>query len=314
MSSSRTLHQPSASPKDQTTTVTLTPAKAGGVSLTLSITYIALLTHTQNRLAQSAVLRSQASTLDSLVPPDPTLPLSARRRRNATVLLPDGTYRPRSSLEQYRREAAAAGGPASSFFESAKTKWNDEVLAAVHWVQGKDWGRVRAGVEEGVARLFGVELSREPVRVEEAGWGYHPPPTTPETEAAAAAAAAAAHRVSDALHQARDKTVVVARAMRDEAKEVVADAREMVAQGVGRGVEKAHDLVERTKAVVHLAEERIEARAEAKLTGASEVEKALAERFDTARREALMNRSVEQVLKERYIPMDSRDNSESRLL
>ncbi len=298
---------PSPTPKDQTP-VTLTPPKTGGLSLTLSLTYLALLTHTSNRLAQSAVLRAQATTLDSLVPPDPTLPLSARRRRNATVLLPDGTYRPRSSLEEYRREAAA---PAASFVEGAKTKWNGEVLAAVQWVQGKDWVRVREGLEERVARLFGVELSREPVRApEEAGWGYRPPPATPETEAAAVAAAAAAHRVSDALHRAGDRTVVVAKAMRDEAREVVADAREVVA----KGVERAHDLVEKGKAVVHLAEERIEAKAEAKLTGASDVERALAERFDGARREALMNRSVEQVLAERYIPMDRRDNSELRLV
>ncbi len=179
----------------------------------------------------------------------------------------------------------------------------------MQWVQGKDWGKVRDGAEEGVARLFGVEVSREPVRVDkEEGWGYHPPPSTPETEAAAA------HRVSDALHHARDRTVVVARAMRDEAREVVADAREVVAKGVERGVERAHDLVERGKAVVHLAEERAEARAEARLTGASEIEKALAERFDSARREKLMNRSVEQVLQERYIPMDRRDNSELRLI
>ncbi|KAK4156265.1 hypothetical protein C8A00DRAFT_41230 [Chaetomidium leptoderma] len=296
----------------------------GGVTLTLSLTYLALLTHTRSRQAQSAVLRSQAWTLDTLIPPDPTLPLSARRRRNATILLPDGTYRPRDSLEQYQRETAAAAGPGASFFETAKTKWNSEVLSAVHWAQNKNWGAVRDRAEDGVARLLGVEpLSREPVRetdTEEVVRRYYyddddpPPPLPVAASRQGVVAAAAAHRVSDALHRATDRTVVVAQAMREEAREVVSEAREVVSQGMERGMEKAHDLVERTKAAVHLAEERAESRVDAKLLHLSAVEKALAERYDAARREERMKRSVEDVLRERYIPMENRDNSELRLV
>jgi altered-inheritance-of-mitochondria protein 5 len=279
------------------------------VTLTLSLTYLALLTHTRNRQAQSAVLRSQASTLDNLVPPDPSLPLSARRR-NATILLPDGTYRPRESLEQYQREAAAAAGPGASFIETAKTKWNSEILSAVRWTQSKDWGRVREEAEDGVARLLGVQLSKEPVPVpREEEEVYPPPPPPPRTHS----------RVSDALHRTRDTTLDVAHAMRDEAKEVVLEAREVVAGAVeeakgavSKGMEKAHDLVERTKAAAHLAEERAEAKADAKLLHMSDIEKALAERYDSARREERMKRSVEEVLRERYIPMESRDNSQLR--
>ncbi|KAL2196442.1 hypothetical protein P885DRAFT_61039 [Corynascus similis CBS 632.67] len=320
---------------------------AGGVTLTLSLTYLALLTHTSNRQAQSAVLRSQASALDALVPPDddPQYP-GGRRRRNATVPLPDGTYRPRESLEQYRREGVTSDAKpgATSLIETAKTKWNSEVLSAVRWAQGKDWARVREGAEDGLARLLGVELSREPVTVEEVvavsspslrdryqqyqideqrrqqlqqqevlgqGAGGEPlqPPRYDE----------AAHRVSDALHHARDTTALVARAMRDEAKEVVSEAREVVTVGVQeakgaveRGVEKAHDLVERTKAAVHLAEDRAGAKVDAKLLHMSDIEKALAERYDSARREERMKRSVEEVLGERYLPLEKRDNSRLR--
>jgi altered-inheritance-of-mitochondria protein 5 len=81
---------------------------------------------------------------------------------------------------------------------------------------------------------------------------------------------------------------------------------------VSKGMEKAHDLVERTKAAAHLAEERAEAKADAKLLHMSDIEKALAERYDSARREERMKRSVEEVLRERYIPMESRDNSQLR--
>jgi altered-inheritance-of-mitochondria protein 5 len=107
--------------------------------------------------------------------------------------------------------------------------------------------------------------------------------------------------------------------MRDEAREVVAEAREVVSTGmreargaVERGVERAHDFVERTKAAVHLAEERAEAKADAKLLHVSEIEKALAERYDSARREERMKRSVEEVLRERYTPVDKRDNTQLR--
>jgi altered-inheritance-of-mitochondria protein 5 len=303
------------------------------VTLTLSLTYLALHTHSRNRQAQSAILRSQASTLDLFIPPDidTTLPPAARRR-NASAVLPDGTYRPRATLEHHDQQRRGEGrSPGASFIEAAKTRWNSEVLAAVHWAQGKDWARARERAEDGVAGLFGVSLSREPVQVEEVVF------VSSSSVAAAAAAQqgqegqqqqqqqqvaaprfavvvqprqqdeAGHHRVSDALHRAGDRTAVVAQAMREEAKEVVAEAREVVATGVKeargaveRGVEKAHDLVERTKAAVHLAEERAEAKVDAKLLHVSDIERALAERYDNARREEQLKRSVDEVLRERY--------------
>lgn len=50
-----------------------------------------------------------------------------------------------------------------SFLETAKERWNAEVLGAARWAQNKDWGRVREEAEEGVARFLGVELSKEAV-------------------------------------------------------------------------------------------------------------------------------------------------------
>ncbi|KAL2133734.1 hypothetical protein VTI74DRAFT_1814 [Chaetomium olivicolor] len=299
---------------------------AGGVTLTLSLTYLTLLTHTKNRQAQSAVLRSQASTLDLLIPPDPSVPLSARRR-NASVALPDGTYRARESLEQYQRETAS--GPAASFIETAKTKWNSEVLSAVHWVQNKDWAAVREEAEEGVAKLLGVQLKRE---VE---WVPQPEPRVSRQslererqrlEAEKAEAARIQREVNEKVRYARERTVEMAHVVREEAREVANGAREVgkgvkeaVQKGVERaeeaahrGMEKAHEMAERTKAAVHLAEERAESKMDARLLHVSDVNKALAERYDSARREELMKRSVEEVLRERYIPMDKRDNTRLR--
>ena len=324
----------------------LTLSQAGGVTLTLSLTYLALHTHSRNRQAQSAILRSQASTLDLFIPPDidSTLPPAARRR-NASAVLPDGTYRPRATLEQdhhHRQQqqqqrrrgdgssssSSSSASPTASFIEAAKTRWNSEVLGAVHWAQGKDWARARERAEDGVAGLFGVSLSREPVQVEEVVFVSSSAAASPGgqqqqqqqqqqqlgrpvvvgvVQQRRQEEEAGHHRVSDALHRAGDTTAVVAHAMRDEAREVVAEAREVVATGVKeargaveRGVEKAHDFVGRTKAAVHLAEERAEAKADAKLLHVSDIERALAERYDSARREEQLKRSVEEVLRERY--------------
>jgi altered-inheritance-of-mitochondria protein 5 len=109
--------------------------------------------------------------------------------------------------------------------------------------------------------------------------------------------------------------------MWDEAKVMVEEAREVVGEVMGeakgaveRGMGRAHDLVERTKAAVHIAEEKAEGRMDARLLHVSDIERALAERYDSARREARLKRSAEEVLRERYIPMDKRDNSELRLV
>ncbi|EAQ92430.1 predicted protein [Chaetomium globosum CBS 148.51] len=314
---------------------------AGGVTLTLSLTYLTLLTHSRNRQAQSAVLRSQASTLDLFIPPDidATLPPAARRR-NASAVLPDGTYRPRATLEQHHQQQQRDGSPGASFLEAAKTRWNGEVLAAVRWAQDKDWARARERAEDGVAGLFGVRLSREPVQVEEvvfvpshaapqgglqqqqreqqqqqaatpSGWGLVRRQPQEEAEH---------HRWSDALHRAGDTTVVVAQAMREERWRLW-PRRGRCAPGEGArgavergsGVERVHDLVGRTKAAVHLAEERAEAKADAKLLHVSDIEKALAERYDSARREEQLKKSVEETLRERYLPVEKKQSSQWRV-
>lgn len=230
---------------------------------------------------------------------DPSIPPS-QRRRNASTVSPDGTYRPRPSLEQYsdRRPGDA------SFLETAKSRWNAEISSAVHWAQTKDWAAVREGAEDSVAGLLGIELSREPVRVETVVVredpapapasapslaerifpAYSPPPASPPTPAPF-------HKAADALHDVQTRAVEAAQAVREEAKEVVT-----------RGREKAHDLVGRTKAAVYLAEEKAETKMDAKLLHVSEIERALQERYDSARREEMMRKSVQEVLAERYAP------------
>lgn len=298
--------------------------QTGGVTLTLSLTYLALLTHKHNRQSQSSTLRSQALVLDSLVPPDPSLPPS-QRRRNASAVAPDGTYRPRPSLLLAGGQQQQRDGYASAFVETAKARWNAEVASAARWAQTKDWAAVREGAEDAVARLLGVRLSREPVAVAAAGEDAPPAtsatPTTPTTPPppaerkppppsnlhappppppAAPPSQRAAEEASPVImSDVQTRAASAAQAVREEAREV----KEAVSRGAR---EKAHDLVGRAKAAVRLAEERAETRADARLLHLSEVERALQERYDGARREERMRRSVREVLAERYDPEKAR--------
>ena len=299
--------------------------QTGGVTLTLSLTYLALHTHSQNRLAQSTLLRHQATSLDNLLPPDElTFPDGRRRRRNTSYVSADGTvYRPRESLllgaseegERRVEERGVTGGERTGgFLETAKERWNAEVLGAARWAQNKDWGRVREEAEEGVARLLGVELSKEVVtereevpsrvsapaerarREERRDRGLPPPP--PE--------------LIEAGEKVRERTMEGAKVVRDEVKEAVSKGVGGAKGMVAKGMDKAHEFVESAKTALYLAEEKAETRMDARLLHRTAVEKALEERFDSELREKRMKRSVEEVLRERYMPMDKRDNSRLR--
>jgi len=83
-----------------------------------------------------------------------------------------------------------------------------------------------------------------------------------------------------------------------------------VTGAVARGIEKGKDVVGRAKAAVYLAEERAEAKVDAKLLHVSEIERVLNQRYQ--RDESVMEKSAKEVLAERYKPIDQRDNSRLR--
>jgi altered-inheritance-of-mitochondria protein 5 len=141
----------------------------------------------------------------------------------------------------------------------------------------------------------------------------------------------------EALEEVREKTVEAARGAREEARKVVSkgaeEGKEVVAKGVegakeakgvvskrveeakgmvAKGMEKAHDFAGRAKAAIYLAEEKAESRMDAKLLHISDVERTLQERYDSALREQRLKRSVDEVLQQRYLPVEKRDNSRLR--
>ncbi|KAI0912282.1 hypothetical protein F4823DRAFT_221391 [Ustulina deusta] len=100
----------------------------GGVTLTLGVAYLTLLSHQRSREQQAAILRQQTYLLSSVIDPLPPV------------------------LPPTRAELAAA--ERAHFTETAKDRWNSEIEHAVRWAQAKDWTEVREGVETAIGRLW----------------------------------------------------------------------------------------------------------------------------------------------------------------
>ncbi|CAP72711.1 uncharacterized protein PODANS_2_1415 [Podospora anserina S mat+] len=226
--------------------------RTGGLTLTLSLTYLALHTHRRNREVQSTLLRSQSHTLDTLNP----LSSSTLPPRKSSYITTDGThtYIPRQTL----------ASTTTSFLEEAKSRWNSEVIAAVNWAQS------HSPAIESTASSAVVDLAHNAPAIKE--------------------------RVADASREGWQT-----------AEKGLFRAEKKIGEVVERTVEKGKEVYGKAKAKVYLAEEKLEGKLEAKLEGVSEIERALAERFDQAKRERRLERSVEEVLAERYKPIDERD-------
>jgi len=166
--------------------------------------------------------------------------------------------------------AELAARQRTHFVETAKDRWNSEVEGAVRWVQGKDWTAAREDAEE---RLLGIAKTVE---------------------------------VKDVKEEVKSR----ARGAGEKVAGVAGQVKQDVTGAVARGIEKGKDVVGRAKAAVYLAEERAEAKVDAKLLHVSEIERVLNQRYQ--RDESVMEKSAKEVLAERYKPIDQRDNSRLR--
>ncbi|KAH8841807.1 hypothetical protein MCOR01_005762 [Pyricularia oryzae] len=103
----------------------------GGVTLTLGIAYLAVQAHQRNRQTQGELLRAQTHLLNAT-----TAPSDAR--------LPE-ILSPPSTTER-------AVLPRTDFIETAKDRWNHEVLRLAHLVQSRDAVEAVEEVEDAVVR------------------------------------------------------------------------------------------------------------------------------------------------------------------
>ncbi|KAK3351045.1 hypothetical protein B0H65DRAFT_487964 [Neurospora tetraspora] len=300
----------------------------GGATLTLGLTYLAIAAHQQNRTHQSDLLRAQTRFVNTLA--RDTLPTNLRTRY--PVNDEDLAYFPPPRSELVERER-------HRFVESVKDKWNHEIENAVRWAQTTDWSSVREKAEDAVASLFGftidrseyaAEKAREAARIAAERMRY----AAEEGKETGKIMAREARVTSEEMRrraaetarlwsrEAKEEMQVVKGVGHRVAEEIRHDAE--VVRGVvnsavdkavekGRhGIEKVEEAVGMGKAAVRLAEEKFEAAADRKLLHVSEIDKALQERY--TKREDVMKKSVQEVLAERYIPMDKRDNTRLRSL
>jgi MICOS complex subunit MIC12 len=327
------------------------------VTLTLGLAYLTVLSHERNRQAQALYLRSQHQLLNSLIDPTPVQPPS------------------RAELSRQSR---------STFTETAKDLWNDEVENAVRWVQSTNWNGVRQGMEGAVARLLGLGLQKPREGVEEAEKQVGPKvqeavdqskaaarkgaeQAATGVDRAAAATIAGAERAPGAVKSSLDKAAAATREGVDKAgeevqsaatstkasaKKAVADAKAGIdnaatstrgavdrgiekshevadkartefpstgagtvdaARGalrniVGKGIEKGKEVIGKAQEAVGLATEKVQSVSQGEASGLqeSDVEKALRERYETPKD---FDKSAEEVLEERYRPIDQRDNT-----
>lgn len=183
-----------------------------------------------------------------------------------------GLIDPLPPLPAPTRSEVAAAQRAKSV-EVAKDRWNHEVENAVRWVQLTDWVQVREGLEGSASRLWTRAFGEPSEAVEKVEIK-----TKEIVQGGAAALGSASGKVSAAAKGAFDQ--------------VKAEGKDIITTAIETGKQKEN---------VDIAGE------DGRLTVLSPVERALQERFEKP--EAKVNKTVEDVLKERYMPMDKRDNT-----
>lgn len=274
--------------------------KTGGVTLTLSLAYLSVLAHQRAREEQSRSLRASTIALQSVLSPVP------------------------QPLPPSRAEIASAKRKAS--IEGAKDRWNEEIEKAVRWMQMTDWTGIREDLEAHVAAMWVKAFGEAAEGAGRASDAAGPlvgtaKATAGEARGSISAAAKSAYgRASEAderaasvlEYKASDTRVAGRRAAardEEEIQEKASAAQGVIASALERGRDRAQAMVGRVKTAVGMGGEAagVATTTAVKDEGLSPVQKALQQRFEKA--DAKAERTVAEVLSERYTRMDQRDNT-----
>ncbi|CAJ2502570.1 Uu.00g099640.m01.CDS01 [Anthostomella pinea] len=272
----------------------------GGVTLTLSIAYLTVLAHQRNREQQAAILRQQTRLLSGVVDPLPP------------------------ALPPTRAELAAA--ERANLIETAKDRWNAEVESAVRWAQNKDWEGTRDGLEGAIGRawtrFFGdaQQQAQEGVRnaeqKTEAAVRNAADRARGELQRDAAASKRQAENVAGGVAAAAKSAYADAKVRGAEAvsktEDKAQEARGSVLDAIGKGIDKGREVFGKARSAVVDAEDKVETKLADKLPPTSPAEKALRQRYEETPRG--LDRTAEEVLAARYIPVDNKDNTNLKAL
>ncbi|TVY23737.1 hypothetical protein LHYA1_G006710 [Lachnellula hyalina] len=316
----------------------------GGVTLTLGLAYLTVAAHERNRKSQALALRSQSQVLTSLLDPTPLPPPQtraelAREERSTLVeaakdrwnneienavrwvqrtdwtgvregmegslsrLLGGGLQKSREGIEEVEKAAGPQVQEAVDRSKAAAKKAAGQAAvgidsAAAATISGAE--RVGAEVKEGASKLAAstktkteqvVGSSKEQLRSTEEKSG----------EILDAAKAKSGRVATNAKSAAQDAAESV------RSGGTVDAVRGAVRETFSKGVEKGKEAIGKASAAIGLAEERLESKTQyATLSHSSAVEKALHERYE---KPAPLKKTPEEVLEERYKPIEKRDNT-----
>ncbi|RYP55291.1 hypothetical protein DL768_000046 [Monosporascus sp. mg162] len=178
-----------------------------------------------------------------------------------------------------------------NLIDTAKDRWNAEVEGAVRWAQTKDWEGVRERLEATVGNGWARARDRAV--------------TGAEAEAAELQIGEAAAR---ARAQVQEKVKSEVAAVKDQAG---AGARTGgVSEAVSKGLEKGREAISNLGKATTAAESKVDDKLEEKLSGLSPEERIITQRYQKPRPD---DRSPEEIIAERYLPTDRRDNNEQKL-
>ncbi|TVY86031.1 hypothetical protein LAWI1_G007357 [Lachnellula willkommii] len=314
----------------------------GGVTLTLGVAYLTVLAHERNRRSQALALRSQSQVLTSLLDPTPLPPPQSRAelaREERSTLVEAAKDRWNNEVEnavrwvqrtdwswvgaeesmsqflgavlQNSREdvekAEKAAGPkvqeAVDRSKAAAREAADQAAvgidrAAAATIAGAE--RVGSEVKEGASKAAASTKTKTETAVDSSKEQFRR--TEEKSEELLDAAKAKSERVAaNAKSGAQDAAESV------RSGGTVDAVRGTVRETFSKGLEKGKEAIGKASAAIGLAEEKLESKAQyATLSHSSAVEKALHERYE---KPAPLEKTAEEVLEERYKPIEKRDNT-----
>ncbi|KAK8024292.1 hypothetical protein PG993_012358 [Apiospora rasikravindrae] len=249
----------------------------GGVTLTLGVAYLTVLAHQRNRERQSAVLRAQTDLISGLTDP-----------------LPPVHPPTRAELAALERQ---------NLLDTAKDRWNTEIEGAVRWAQHKDWTAVREEAESVAGNLWTRAFSEAGQAAEEGKKTVVPKARDAREEARKEAAWA-----RDAANEKAAKSAYADAKARgadavNKGEQKAEEAKGSIFSALGSGLQKGKEAIGFAKTKAGEAGQQLEHKADEQF---SPVEQALRQRYEGP---SWTDKSVEEVLADRYTPVDKRDQT-----
>ncbi|KAK8109799.1 hypothetical protein PG999_007936 [Apiospora kogelbergensis] len=193
--------------------------------------------------------------------------------------------------------------------DTAKDRWNNEIEGAVRWAQHKDWTAVREDAEGVVGNMWTRAFSEAGQAGEEAKKTLAPKARDARDEArreagwARGAASEKAGSVAEAAKSAYAEAKTRGADAVAKGEQKAEEAKGSIFSALGSGLQKGKEAIGFAKAKAAEAGEKLEQKVDGQ---SSPVEEALRQRYEGP---SWTDKSVDEVLADRYTPVDKRDQT-----